>query len=292
MDRALEVGIALILVFFLGGLICSAMNEFVAAAVALRARFLEKGIRHLLADDATADALYDRPMIRSLFCAKRKPSYIPSGAFATSVLDLLVPPDTAAADPQAARAQVATAIEQLPAGRYRESLASLWRSAEADVDRFRAGIETWFDNTMERVGGWYRRRVQWIVLFFAFAVAIGLNINTVVIVQRLWNDDVLRDAAVSRAGALAEEGDADGGGEPSFDRALDDIEKGVADLNALDLPIGWAEGVRPDSVPTAAVGWLLSGLAFSFGAPFWFDLLSRVAPLRATGAKQATTKSG
>ena len=33
------------------------------------------------------------------------------------------------------------------------------------------------------------------------------------------------------------------------------------------------------------MGWVLTATAVSLGAPFWFDLLSRVAKLRGTGRR-------
>ena len=35
------------------------------------------------------------------------------------------------------------------------------------------------------------------------------------------------------------------------------------------------------------LGWLMTALAVSIGAPFWFDLFGRLVNLRATGAKPA-----
>jgi hypothetical protein len=71
-------------------------------------------------------------------------------------------------------------------------------------------------------------------------------------------------------------------------------------LKALALPVGWVEGgtpaerkngqERPDSFAAAwplllqhGLGWLLTALAASLGAPFWFDMLNRVIAIRATG---------
>ena len=33
------------------------------------------------------------------------------------------------------------------------------------------------------------------------------------------------------------------------------------------------------------LGWLITALAVSLGAPFWFDLLNRLVKLRGTGTK-------
>jgi len=70
----------------------------------------------------------------------------------------------------------------------------------------------------------------------------------------------------------------------------------VTDLRALGLPIGWTKENRPDN----AWGWggkvfglVVTGFALMLGAPFWFDTLSKLARLRATGKPEGTgTKSG
>ena len=87
----------------------------------------------------------------------------------------------------------------------------------------------------------------------------------------------------------------------------------LSDLNSLrsmGLPVGWTPFLVPEvfsseCVDTAAgdaadacwkghhlgnlalviVGWLLTAVATSLGAPFWFDMLSKLAKLRAAGGK-------
>ena len=39
--------------------------------------------------------------------------------------------------------------------------------AEGDVKKARENIERWFNDAMERVSGWYKRRVQYIILLAA-----------------------------------------------------------------------------------------------------------------------------
>jgi hypothetical protein len=47
--------------------------------------------------------------------------------------------------------------------------------AGTDTDRFKANIETWFNDSMERVSGWYKRRTQLLLLFWGAFVTIGTN---------------------------------------------------------------------------------------------------------------------
>jgi len=39
------------------------------------------------------------------------------------------------------------------------------------------------------------------------------------------------------------------------------------------------------------LGWLITALAISFGAPFWFDLLNRLVDLRGSGKKPEPVKA-
>jgi hypothetical protein len=116
-------------------------------------------------------------------------------------------------------------------------------------------------------------------------VALALNANTLTIGERLWKDQTVR-TAVAQAGSQATSG------EPSGDvqEAADDIDKVAAlgwtsaaqDPRFVGWPWngdeGWGEFLYHD-----VAGWLLTILAISFGAPFWFDTLSRFSRLRSSG---------
>jgi hypothetical protein len=136
---------------------------------------------------------------------------------------------------------------------------------------------------MDRVSGWYKRSTQWIIFWIALFVAVVLNINTITIVDFLYRNDTARAAIVALAEAA------------STDTAF--ITRNYAEarqeLDALDLPIGWASGWGAPGQPTGGLdawngligplfGWLLTALAATMGAPFWFDLLNKVMVIRAT----------
>ena len=56
-------------------------------------------------------------------------------------------------------------------------------------------------------------------------------------------------------------------------------------LAPLALPIGWIDPPRMDALHWGMrmLGWLLTGLALSFGAPFWFDVLKTIVNVRSAG---------
>ena len=62
------------------------------------------------------------------------------------------------------------------------------------------------------------------------------------------------------------------------------IKQNVDQLSKLGLPLGWS------TLPEDATGWikkviglLITTLAVSLGAPFWFDVLKNFSNLRSSG---------
>jgi hypothetical protein len=137
---------------------------------------------------------------------------------------------------------------------------------------------------MERVSGWYKRRVHRILFVIAAGVVVFLNADTLSAGRVLWRDDAVRAAVVTKAEAAAKE--RQGG---------DQLEVTVKEL---DLPLGWelSFGNLPTQLPDDVLSWLakLAGLALTIGAvmlgaPFWFDLLSKIVRVRGTGAPPPTS---
>lgn len=66
-------------------------------------------------------------------------------------------------------------------------------------------------------------------------------------------------------------------------------------LDNLALPLGWSEANKLAKYSNSNVwwqafllkilGWIISGVAISMGAVFWFDVLSKVINIRNSGKK-------
>jgi len=278
LSAVLEVALGLSFLFFVLSLICSALNEAIAGVFALRARTLDQGVQHLLDSPGEADRFYRHPLIQSLYRPRRKPSYIASDRFALAVVDLYLP--------QVLRGETEPAFAPGTTPRVQQVFELLWLEAAGNVDAFRKNVEKWFDETMERVSGWYRRRAQLILLALAVVATVVLNVNAVGITQRLWTDAPLR-AAVAGAGVTAATSPT--GSTPAPD-PLQRLNDEYRRLDASKLPLGWAKENRRSAGWVALSGWAITVLAISLGAPFWFDVLSRAAQLRASGAKPEDPK--
>jgi hypothetical protein len=79
--------------------------------------------------------------------------------------------------------------------------------------------------------------------------------------------------------------------EPSEQADSPTVTRAVTELNELGLPVGWSSTAWPGWDPFLGLhlfGILMVGVAASFGAPFWFDVLNRFVNLRAAGRPPPT----
>jgi hypothetical protein len=290
-------------------------------------------------------------------------------------------------------------IEKLPSEQVRKTLLVLLDDAENDIEKFKSNIEVWFNNAMDRVGGWYKRRSQWVIGALSLGITVAMNVDAILIIKHLNTDPGLRSALVAQAtgfvasqpllgtrpgssgtsGSSAPSGDSaipkalsgesfDGtlqfrtvptgtgtvsltsssrlvtlrdqsvtvaAGAPSVKFTLDSkplaqeamvtiAASGAAEgtttvqidpqldmqfrgvetrLMQLSLPIGWVR-IRPsqqeiddrrflpavsdlkgwgDTISFHVLGWLLTALSATLGAPFWFDTLNRFISIRSAG---------
>ncbi|MDX6382686.1 MAG: hypothetical protein QOK48_259 [Blastocatellia bacterium] len=71
------------------------------------------------------------------------------------------------------------------------------------------------------------------------------------------------------------------------------VEKNLKLIGKLGLPIGWTQSPTTDNDPRSwhmtpqrwflrIIGWLVTALALSLGAPFWFDMLNKFIVVRST----------
>jgi hypothetical protein len=226
-------------------------------------------------------------------------------------IEALVPafPDTlptAAAKEELRRiaaADLPEIIAALPDAKLRGTLLALHDDAKGNVDELKKGIEIWFNNSMDRVSGWYKRRTQLVNLGIAGVLVVFLNIDTVLLVRALSENETLRKTVVAEAEAYAVTADRavpPAGGTGTAPASPDEqFRKLRSQVGALGLPIGWRSAPRqnPDfrqfpglsldlwgqTLGFHLLGWLVSMFAVSLGAPFWFDMLNKVISIRSTG---------
>lgn len=345
---------------------------------------------------------YDRKVLskaQRLFGRVNLPSYIPARNFALALMDTILPGKGAAgatpatlppaplvvnvaASPPPAEVPdplrpLRDKIQEIGNDQVKKALTALVAAAGKDVAKARENIENWYNSSMDRVSGWYKRRSQFIVLVIGLLVTIAVNADSVTIAKKLASDRALRESLVAAADAYAKANasptasptptpspkatpatsasqtaspaptpsptptprptatptptpsttptptpSASSSGTmastspsppaspspsqpPCWKLACDvedspqcKLKKSQCEIQALGLPIGWdapddiqrqwpgwhwkRDGGWWDQLYWHWVGWLLTALAISLGAPFWFDLLNKFIVVRST----------
>ncbi len=296
----LDVAIGLAMVYMFLSAICMTINEAIASWVGLRAKTLEKALISMIDDKNLVDKIYNSPALFGLWQSDtqknntvtslpsatselaaglekdakqsagystmlRLPSYLPPKQFAYAVVDMIKASKDAATK---GIDDLEKAIEALPPGPFRDMLQSMASRVNGDAEKLQVAIENWYDDCMDRVSGWYKRKIQLIGFIVAVVVAIACNADTLEIAGRLYRDAALRSSVTAIAV---------------------DYVNTIKQLGIGDLPIGWAGA---HSIPAAfgdrvskIVGWLITAGALTIGAPFWFDVLKKLVNIRLTGRK-------
>lgn len=316
----LDIAIGLIFVFLATSLAITASNELLASLFKWRAKDLATGLRMLTGTDrrgAVADgkpdivrAIYQHPVIRGLHRdevaagGRKAPSYIPANLFAMALLDIALRP--ADRTRQIARAGIDELRATLESrrgelgDRVTDALQTFVTHAESDsrtalshLEKLQHDVERWFDAGMDRVSGIYKRRAQLFSLVLAVSFVAVLNLDSIRITRSLSNDPVLRAALIERAAVTSRQDQP----RVAVDStpiestmamsataiALSQVQADVGTVTQLGIPLGW-EGnpPRPDVSwwISKIFGLLITALAASLGAPFWFDVLKKATSLR------------
>jgi hypothetical protein len=122
------------------------------------------------------------------------------------VLDLLAPTKDAAVTQSLA--QIRNSVRQQTAPKYdwiKKALLPLLDAADNDLAKAQKNVENWFDDSMERVTGWYKRRTQLYLIILALPVCVVMNVDTFAIANSLYRDNALRSMVVAAAEKRAKE---------------------------------------------------------------------------------------
>jgi hypothetical protein len=304
MLQILDLVIGLIFIYFLLSLICSSVQEVIANVRNLRFRGLQRWMLQTFQLNDFGHQIFQHHLIRGLTLSG-KPSYIPSEKFSQAVLDLVH--SQVHGDKPFDINSLREAMERtilLPPEMKRFVLQSIME-ANGDLTKVRTDLAKWFDEAMERVGGYYKKRVQEVIIIVALVTVALFNADSIQITKYLYdNPDAARRLAdqassvvtdstmIRRVEAIRLKADTL---PKETDVALQEIEADLKEIKALSakiydtkLPLGW----NNDTVPRWPWGWfekmlglLLTAVAVSMGTPFWFEVLNKLVNLRNAGVK-------
>lgn len=306
MEQILGVAIGVVLVCLLLSIIASHVLEVAAAFTAKRATLLEKAILKMVGDPGLYQKFVSHPLIETI-------SYQPAKLFGVSLARYAKPRPTYIASPLFTRVLLVAVAEMhnLPStdvtaivaclptdSALRQKLSAIILGIEHDSAACVSAVEQWYDGTMDRVNGVYKRHTQTWLIALGMVLAVVFNANLFLVTQRLWTSKDARDAVTATAQMYSCKGDQPCA-LPNYNQARADIQSNLS----AELPLGydwkyvrdyWKAGADLKGEGATAVaghwafnfiGWLLTAVAVSLGAPFWFDLLNKLVNLRMAGLK-------
>ncbi len=289
---ALIIGFAAVYATF--SVVASWVQETVAGALQLRAANLVDGIKAMVADPKNAalagelkNKLFAQPSIAATFNGDRLPSYLSSKQFSLAITGMLSTGPAITASLDQAFGQAVNGIGALDDSRLKDALSRIANQAAGDYKAFIAGVEKWYDDEMDRIGGWYRKRVQVILAIIGLALVTIFNIDSVALFSQLQTKPIVLD---------------------SSQLTPQNQELYVTTLVLQSIRLGWPDGTLcpasaapPSATPPVpcvtlktsgdwshylffkVAGLLISAIAILLGAPFWFDTLKRFVNVRSAG---------
>lgn len=283
MMMMLEIAICLALIYALGALVCTVIHETIAQVLRLRWKNLHRALTDML-ETEDYGKLMSYPLIKDLWDETRKPTAIPSVIVARSIVHAFEPRQQ---DPST---DAMVLLKSIPPA-LQQQIVPFIEGELKDLHQLYTAAQTWFDTSMTAASEWYGRQAHAISIVVGIVFAIALNVDTISIGMRLAEDPLLRAATVQVAQQTLKQyqddptkvcPDASAGTTPQ-----ERLASCIQSLTSIDGDlVGWNDSVRKrivsrDSWLTIFVGWLVSGLAMSLGARFWFDALSKLISMRA-----------
>jgi hypothetical protein len=160
---------------------------------------------------------------------------------------------------------------------------------EDQLSQFQKDVEDWFDKSMDRASGVYKRNAKLIAFLLGLTIAIAGNIDSIHMVDRIAKDQALQSSLNRAADNIVK------GNNKLDDKTIKEIN---AEAEKISLPVGWGESevlqqqnrsiklldiIPISSLSITLFGWIISAIAISMGSSFWFDLLGKLINVKDIG---------
>lgn len=293
-----DITIGLVLVYLVLSLLSTSINEAIAGFLRLRGKVLFHEINKILDDAQVRDGFWASGLMRSFsrpstaqhISAKTAPSYVEAHMFSKALVSTLAKTGDAKGQ------KPSELLQGLGKGTGLEDvLKQIALDADNKLELFHSGIEAWFNAVMDRASGVYKRHLTVVSGLSAALIVVMADADTLEISKSIWQDDALRQAVVEKAQAVLSNATvSETGAVPTVDATA--LSNTFSTL--MPHPLGWSGN---GCMTTACLGdydfqdwlakvfgWILSTLAVMLGAPFWFDRLQQLVPLRTSGPLRGT----
>ena len=134
---------------------------------------------------------------------------------------------------------IANNTQMMEAVRNRFAIAAVnLEKVEHNLAAMRLNSETWFNESMDRLGGWYKRKATVLAFIIGLVLAGFLNVDSIILAEHLWKEPAVRQALVANATKFTEDNpelpESLGGNSPQ-----DAVSYFSSQFSELDVPLGW-----------------------------------------------------
>jgi len=345
----LEVIIGLVFVYLVTSLLCSAFREGIAKIFRTKAKILEYELVDLVKSEKLVEKIKKHYLVKTpknkfKLETKEKPiDHISTKNFATALIDILVDGDKEKGE----KGDITIfrdidinfhKIENIKIKKVLKNALKSTRTKVGDWEKSlqdaRKSIEDWFDNSMDKLSVWYKKRTRHVIFWVGVIICITLNLDSIQIAKKLYRNESLRENIVAAAVKVTEKSSLEEfiekrskhkektNTEENMSKkeekpvmgTIKDLYKEVKNLNTelkeLGFPIGWENsdfiylglkdeiekdeknGNNKGDIEKIKIneyiyrwflkilGFILTAIAISLGAPFWFDMIRKLVSRR------------
>lgn len=216
-------------------------------------------------------------------------------------------------------------LKSLKHSDFKVLMNSLTNESSGFID-LKETIAKWFDDYMDRASGWFKWKMKKYTLYLSIVVTVFFNIDSIDIIKTIWHSDRTRLELVNKATITIWEQNNLKNAESNFNSFAegDTVQADTLSIQAhlkeltetldtipsflgyYELPFGWeskadfgngnmknieyAGDILRSISLMRILGWLLTILALSLGAPFWFNLMNTFVNMRNAGKKPDSSK--
>ena len=319
-SAAIEVVIGLVFIYILYSLLVTIITELIATIFKQRGNILQKGLKRMLDDDPKEEKgndkkkaedtnndknankdedakkedvllstkFLDSAEIKYLGTKSRFPSYINPATFSRAMVSVLKKLNDA-------EDLFDKNLEKLKNKENKsdteEIIYNFLLEADGNVEKFKSLMESWYNETMDRVIGWYKRRLKLITFGIAILVAFTFSVDTIGIAKKLTMESDSRMEIVKMASDYSSNTNKDADSTQQIDEDLKEIIKDIRkqeSIISIDRPS--ITEICTGDFWSYVLGCILTAIALSLGAPFWFDLLDKLVKMRGSGNQEKIEK--
>ncbi|WP_217603075.1 hypothetical protein [Chitinophaga sp. GbtcB8] len=237
----LNVVIGLTLIYLLYSLLASLLGELLSTTFNLRSLLLRVALERMLNDgyyarrdkwrnrwssvvnavrwfflfpnhnfkSSLAGRFYEHPSIKYLAKAERpspfaetRPSYLTDVYFVSTFIRMLIEMGMGTTDDE----KIASALKLNTLHmqqRTAKNVIGIYQEAKGNTAAFKEGLRRWYNETMDRTNGWYKRKMQFMLLLIGLSLSILFNVDTIRITKLLARDPQARSELVKMSIAIA-----------------------------------------------------------------------------------------